>query len=54
MRLLPFTIKGAFLLGALTTGAFISGTALGLVANKKQILSKLKKSQFKKNKSASS
>ena len=54
MRLLPLSIKGAFLLGALTAGAFLSGTALGLIANKKDILNKFKKTQFKKNTSASS
>jgi len=54
MRLIPRAIKGAFVVGALTTGAFFTGAAIGIVINKNNLLNKLKKSQFKENKSASS
>ena len=54
MRIIPFAIKGAFVVGALTTGAFFTGAAIGAVIKKSNVLTKLKKSQFKENKSASS
>ena len=49
MRIIPYAMKGAFLLGILTTGA-----AVGFLIKKNKILTELKKSQFKENKSASS
>ena len=54
MRIIPYAIKSAFLLGALTTGAFFTGATVGFLIKKNKILTKLKKSQFKENKSASS
>tara|TARA_Y100000589_G_C26826053_1_gene495928 strand:+ start:129 stop:296 length:168 start_codon:yes stop_codon:yes gene_type:complete len=53
MKLIKFAIKNAFITGALTAGAFITGATIGLFVNKEKIVNKLKKSQFKKNKSAS-
>ena len=47
-------LKSAFLLGALTTGAFFTGVAAGFLIKRNKIFTKLKKSQFKENKSASS
>ena len=37
MKLVSFALKSAFVTGALTAGAFITGTALGLFLNKKKI-----------------
>jgi|TARA_Y100000287_G_C13899882_1_gene200111 hypothetical protein len=54
MRIIPCTIKSAFLVGALTTGAFFTGAAIGIALKKTNLLNNLKKSQFKENKSASS
>ena len=54
MKIVPYALKGAFIVGALTTGAFFTGAAIGLALKKKNVISKLKKSQFKENKSASS
>ena len=54
MRIIPCTIKSAFLVGVLTTGAFFTGAAVGIVLKKTNLLNNLKKSQFKENKSASS
>ena len=54
LRIIPCTIKSAFLVGALTTGAFFTGAAIGIALKKTNLLNNLKKSQFKENKSASS
>ena len=54
MRIVPYALKGAFIVGALTTGAFFTGAAIGLALKNNNFVSKLKKSQFKENKSASS
>ena len=53
MRIIPYAIKSAFLVGVLTTGAFFTGAAIGIAIKNKNILTKLKKNQFKENKSAS-
>ena len=53
MKLVSFALKSAFLTGALTAGAFISGTALGLFLNKNKAIERFKKIQLKKNSSAS-
>ncbi len=53
MKLVSFALKSAFLTGALTAGAFISGTALGLFLNKNKAIERFKKMQLKKNSSAS-
>tara|TARA_B100000989_G_scaffold288439_1_gene259146 strand:- start:677 stop:823 length:147 start_codon:yes stop_codon:yes gene_type:complete len=42
MTLLRLAISSAFITGALTAGAFITGTALGYCAQKKNILNKFK------------
>ena len=54
MRIVPYAIKGAFIVGALTTGAFFTGAAISIALNNKNLITKLKKGQFKDNKSASS
>tara|TARA_B100000686_G_C16788004_1_gene976558 strand:+ start:2019 stop:2171 length:153 start_codon:yes stop_codon:yes gene_type:complete len=48
MKLIGFAIKSAFL-----TGAFLSGTVLGICINKYKLTEKLKKMQYKKNPGAS-
>ncbi len=53
MRIINFALKSAFLTGALTAGAFITGTAIGIFVNKEKALDTFKKMQLKKNKSAS-
>ncbi len=53
MRFINCKPKSAFLIGALTAGAFISGVAIGLIVKREKIFSKLKKSQFKENRSSS-
>ena len=53
MKFLGFVVKSAFLTGALTAGAFITGAAIGTVLNKEKIVNKIKKVQLKKNHSAS-
>ncbi len=53
MKIIGFAIKSAFLTGALTAGAFLTGMALGTVINKDKAIDKFKKMQLKKNKSAS-
>ena len=54
MKIVPYAIKGAFSVGALTTGAFFTGAAIGLALKNNDVIKKLKNSQFKENKSASS
>ena len=53
MKLVSFALKSGFVTGALSAGAFITGTALGLFLNKNKALDTFKKMQLKKNKSAS-
>ena len=48
MKLIGFAIKSAFLTGALTAGAFITGAAIGLSINKDKAIEKFKKMQLKK------
>ena len=48
MKLLSFALKSAFLTGALTAGAFITGTAIGMFVNKEKALDRFKKMQLKK------
>ena len=54
MKIVPYALKGAFIVGVLTTGAFFTGSAIGLALKNNNLVTKLKKSQFKENKSASS
>ncbi len=54
MRVVSYAIKGAFIVGALTTGAFFTGAAIGIALKNNNLITKLKKNQFKENKSASS
>ena len=54
MKFINCKPKSAFLIGALTAGAFVSGLAIGLIIKKEKILTKLRKTQFKKNISSSS
>ena len=42
MTLFRLAISSAFITGALTAGAFITGTALGYCAQKKKIVNKFK------------
>lgn len=53
MTLIKFVISSAFVTGALTAGAFISGTLVGNCLKKDQIIPKLKGLSVKKNSSAS-
>ncbi len=53
MRIVSFAIKSAFLTGALTAGAFITGATIGMLVNKEKAINTFKKMQLKKNKSAS-
>ncbi len=53
MKIIRFAIKSAFLTGAITAGAFITGATIGILVNKEKVINKFKKMQFKKNKSAS-
>ena len=53
MKLINFAIKSAFVTGALTAGAFITGATIGMLVNKEKVFDKFKKMQIKKNKSAS-
>ncbi len=53
MKILNFAIKSAFVTGALTAGAFITGAAIGTFLNKDKIIDRFKKSQLRKNNSAS-
>ena len=53
MKLLGFAVKSAFITGALTAGAFLTGATIGVLLNKEKALDTLKKMQIKKNKSAS-
>ena len=53
MKLINFAIKSAFVTGALTAGAFITGATIGMLVNKDKVFDKFKKMQIKKNDSAS-
>ena len=53
MKLINFAIKSAFVTGALTAGAFITGATIGMLVNKEKVFDKFKKMQIKKNDSAS-
>ena len=48
MKLINFAIKSAFITGALTAGAFLTGATLGMLVNKEKVLDKFKKMQIKK------
>ena len=48
MTILNFAIKSAFITGALTAGAFLTGAAIGLLVNKDKAIDKIKKMQIKK------
>ena len=52
MKLINFAIKSAFVTGALTAGAFITGATIGMLVNKEKVFDKFKNAN-KKNKSAS-
>ena len=43
MRIIPCTIKSAFLVGVLTTGAFFTGVAIGIALKKNQSFKQSKK-----------
>ena len=47
MSLFNFAVKSAFITGALTAGAFLTGTAIGMLLKKDKIINKLKKMQIK-------
>ena len=51
--MINFVIKSAFVTGALTAGAFLSGVAFGALVNKDKVIDKVKKMQIKKNRAAS-
>ncbi len=53
MKIISFAIKSAFITGALTAGAFITGAVVGTFLNKDKVIDKFKKLQLKKNNSAS-
>ncbi len=53
MTLIKFAISSAFVTGALTAGAFLTGTLVGNCLKKAEIVPKLKKLTIKKNQSAS-
>ena len=53
MTMINFVIKSAFVTGALTAGAFLSGVAIGSFINKDKVINKVKKMQIKKNNAAS-
>ena len=48
MTLFKLAISSAFVTGALAAGAFITGTALGYCAQKKDIVNKFKQRTIKK------
>ena len=48
MKLINFAIKSAFVTGALTAGAFITGATIGMLVNKDKVFDKFKKMQIKK------
>ena len=48
MTLFKLAISSAFVTGALAAGAFITGTALGYCAQKKDIVNKFKQLTIKK------
>ena len=54
MKFINCKPKSAFLIGALTAGAFVSGMVIGLIVNREKILTKLRKTQFKENINSSS
>ena len=45
MTLLNFAIKSAFITGALTAGAFLTGATVGMLVNKDKVMDKVKKMQ---------
>ncbi len=53
MNIIKLAVSSAFITGALTAGAFISGAIIGNLCKKKDFLNNLKKMSIKKNKSAS-
>ena len=54
MRIIKTIIKKSMVTGLLTASAFTTGVILGSVVKKDRFLKKIKKLQFKENKSASS
>ena len=54
MRIIKTIIKKSLVTGLLTASAFTTGVILGSVIKKDKFLKKIKKLQFKENKSASS
>ena len=48
MNLIKFAISSAFVTGALTAGAFMSGIIIGNVTKKKDLVNNLKKMSIKK------
>ncbi len=53
MNLIKFAISSAFVTGALTAGAFMTGIIIGNVTKKKDLINNLKKMSIKKNDAAS-
>tara|TARA_A100001037_G_C14899787_1_gene522287 strand:+ start:121 stop:303 length:183 start_codon:yes stop_codon:yes gene_type:complete len=53
MTLLNFAIKSAFITGALTAGAFLTGATIGMLVNKDKVMDKVKKMQIKKKRTRS-
>lgn len=54
MNIIKLAISSAFVTGALTAGAFMSGILLGSLSKNKDILNNIKKMSLKKNNAASS
>ena len=54
MNIIKLAISSAFVTGALTAGAFMSGIFLGSLSKNKDILNNIKKMSLKKNNAASS
>lgn len=50
MTILNFAIKSAFITGALTAGAFLTGATIGMLVNKDKVMDKVKKMQIKRKK----
>ena len=53
MSLIKFAISSAFVTGALTAGAFMSGIIIGNITKNKDLINNLKKMSIKKNNAAS-
>ena len=54
MKIISFAIKSAFITGALTAGAFITGAVVGSLLNKDKVIDKFKKITIKKKNNSAS